>query len=200
MLGPLAGLWYSTPRNPLCRSLILDLSSFLSLAWISCCFWLPLSIFSIPSWSLQPSLRCPILSTVVPAPSWSLPHGQSPLCVGSFHSGNVRVSCIPTPVWFLYSDSYLLLAPVFYSCLALHGPRLPLLPSAASLFLGSRLLFLASAVWLSASASDFSFCLPLLGSRLPHLASAVGLPASASDFSFCLLLLGSRLPLLAAGF
>ena len=126
-------------------------------------FWLSLSIFSIPSWSLQLLVRCPVLSTMVPAPSVSLPHCQSPLSVGSFNSRNVRVSCIPTPVWFLSSDSYLLLASVFYFCLPLLGSQLPLL---------------ASAVGFLASASDFSFCFPLLGSRLPLLAVGIGLMSS----------------------
>ena len=186
-LGSLAGFWYSTPRNPHCRSLILDLS----MDWLL--FWQLLSIFSIPSWSLQPSVRCPVLSTMVPAPSGSLPQSQSPLSVGAFHSGNVRVSCISTP------DSYLLLAPVFHCWAPGFHFGLQLLGSRLQL-LGSPLPLLSSAAGLLASISGFScwalgfhFWLQLFGSWLPTsfclplLASAVGLLASAAGFLFWLL-------------
>ena len=187
----MAGLWYSTPRNPLCRSLILDLLS-LHLRrpprsrLDQLLFWLPLSIFSIPSWSLQPSVRCPVLSTMVPAPSGSLPHSQSPLGVGLFQLR--KCMCL------VHSYSSLVL---IFRLLSSTSSCLPLLSSAAGLP--------ASTSGFSCWAPGFHFCLQLLGSRLPLLASAVGLSASTSGFScwatgfyFWLQLLGSRLPLLTS--
>ena len=192
--GPLAGLWYSTPRNP-----VVEAWSWTSLVsstddLLRKCMCL---VHSYSSLVLVFRLLSSTSSGLLLLASTSVFSCWAP----GFHFWlqllGSRLPLLSSAVGLLASTSGFSWAPGFYFWLQLLGSRLPILASAVGFPASEiRCWALGFHFWLY-----FLFSLlPLLGSQLPLLASAVGLLASASNFSFCLPLLGSLFPLLAFGF